>query len=77
MDSQELVNGLSKLVGYGIVLPAFFVIIPQILKVFMLNLISKMVGIIVFRFIVFSYHYIGPQIEAKSDHYSYFECGGY
>ena len=77
MDSQELVNGLSKLVGYGIVLPAFFVIIPQILKVFMLNLISKMVGIIVFRFIVFSYHYIGPQTDAKSYHYSYFECGGY
>ena len=33
MADQELVNGLSKLIGYGIVLPAFFVLIPQILKV--------------------------------------------
>jgi len=33
MADQDLVNGLSKLVGYSIVLPAFFVLIPQILKV--------------------------------------------
>ena len=33
MADQELVAGLSKLIGYGIVLPAFFVLIPQILKV--------------------------------------------
>ena len=33
MADQDLVTGLSKLVGYSIVLPAFFVLIPQILKV--------------------------------------------
>ena len=33
MADQDLVSGLSKLVGYSIVLPAFFVLIPQILKV--------------------------------------------
>merc|ERR1712243_334309 len=33
MADQDLFNGLSKLVGYSIVLPAFFVLIPQILKV--------------------------------------------
>ena len=38
MADHELVNGLSKLIGYGIVLPAFFVLIPQILKVAMLTL---------------------------------------
>ena len=37
MADKELVNGLSKLIGYGIVLPAFFVLIPQILKVLQLT----------------------------------------
>ena len=41
MADQELVAGLSKLVGYGIVLAAFFPLIPQILKVFNIPQILK------------------------------------